>query len=184
MERFERLNALYIQAKAVAAEHPDRSVVQIEEGYAVFQDIKAFHFFPIDADKIMIQTEDNVTIASKSKLCQYSTVFAAMFANDMSEKQTSVVHISDFRPSVIQHMTNLIECREFILPPEDLPGLLQFYDKYNIIYYRSVFENLLADCSLDIGNTHDVLEFAQMTNSQTLLGRVLEFVNQVAQWHS
>jgi speckle-type POZ protein len=113
-------------------------------------------------------------------LAARSTVFQAMFSNDMEERQNSKVTIPDIEPEVMAEMLG------FVYTYHTLPGTLGFKhmaagllaaaDKYDLARLKVMCEEALAR-GLTVENVANVLMLADLHSAEQLKARTIEFIN-------
>lgn len=113
----------------------------------------------------------------KAILCTRSSVFAAMFETDMSEKASNVVEIEDVDPDTLDRM--LVYLHSDVLQEglslEDACDLYRVADKYNVEPLQSRCSVLLATL-VSVSNVCDLLVLADTYLDSFLMTVVSNFI--------
>ncbi|KAL6972511.1 hypothetical protein U1Q18_042340 [Sarracenia purpurea var. burkii] len=103
-----------------------------------------------------------------------SSVFAAKFAHDMTEKK-GIVHIEDIGEDVVEEMLSYIYTGKVEKLENLAQDLLIVADKYCLEGLRIMCENTLA-ANLSGSNALDTLVFAKRYNSNGLKSQTIDFI--------
>lgn len=132
-----------------------------------------------DKDKcdVIIQLKERVLNAHKVVLMSRSTVFTAMFNNDMLEKQTGIVSISDCDSDAFQKFLEYLYSGE--LNDASFHNIYHLYrisDKYDVQELKSFCSEYMEKCVTE-GNICDIAILADLYNEEKLFSAVQEFFN-------
>lgn len=113
--------------------------------------------------------------AHKAVLMGRSSVFAAMFANDMYEKETGRVSITDVSYDVLSVMLRFVYTGREPRSDQMNAELLMAADKYNLERLKAMCEKALA-CGLTVDTAAECLEHADRHNAEHLKARTIAYI--------
>uniref|UniRef100_A0A0N5CIH4 BTB domain-containing protein n=1 Tax=Strongyloides papillosus TaxID=174720 RepID=A0A0N5CIH4_STREA len=128
------------------------------------------HFF----DCIVKVGDDSIKV-HKDVLSSRSSVFKAMFVSSLSESQSSIIEISDFRYEVVREMINYIYKDSTSELQQMAIEILAIADKYNLEGLKTMAEQSLCN-TLDIGTVLEYFKISEMYAAKGLKRNCLEFL--------
>ncbi|XP_043479829.1 speckle-type POZ protein-like [Leptopilina heterotoma] len=128
-----------------------------------------------DFKDVTFNVEDEKFTAHKNILAIRSSVFAAMFMNKMSEKQTSVVEIDDIKPVIFQQMLNYIYTDKVENLDDAAFEFLYVAEKYQLENLRIMCINSL-NYKISLTTVLKTLEIAELYSIEQLRYECLKFI--------
>uniref|UniRef100_A0A0K0F5V0 Speckle-type POZ protein (inferred by orthology to a human protein) n=1 Tax=Strongyloides venezuelensis TaxID=75913 RepID=A0A0K0F5V0_STRVS len=122
-----------------------------------------------------IKVGENNIRAHKSIVSSCSLVFRAMFTSKLSESQTSIVEINDFRYEVVKEMINYIYKDSTSNLEEMGIEILAIADKYNLEGLKAMTEQSLCH-TLNVGTIFEYFKISEVYGARRLRGYCLEFL--------
>lgn len=148
--------------------------------------ILAHHKLAEDLKSLLISEENtDVTLNVKKKtfaahkgvLAARSPVFAAMFKNEMAEKKSGVIRISDCDGEAFGMFLMFLYSGEFDYSKCNMCQLYKISDKYDIPELKLMCVNLMSE-NLSVENFGETLIFSDQFGEEKLLNEVQCFFNE------
>ncbi|XP_058980076.1 protein roadkill-like [Musca domestica] len=102
------------------------------------------------SDVTLVTADGTEFKAHRFVLCARSEVFAAMFRNDFSERNTSRITIEDMDAEVMQEMLNYLYTDRKI-PKQMAPALYTAANKYALLHLQGMCEQVLIE-TMDVAS--------------------------------
>ncbi|XP_055354405.1 uncharacterized protein LOC129600041 [Paramacrobiotus metropolitanus] len=132
------------------------------------------------ADCKLVSRDEQQFTAHRAILAAQSSVFAAMFENEMKEKLTGECVLKDIDGPVLQALLKFAySCATSQLPPASLPQLYDAADKYDMDDLRVHCEKKMID-AIDVENAMHYLVFAKERGLQDLKFTAAKFIGEHA----
>lgn len=129
-----------------------------------------------NSDVVLKIKEDTIS-AHKAILSARSSVFAAMFENDMEEKKTGVVNISDCDVEPFNVFLHYIYTGEAEFSKCDVFHLYKIADKYGVPELMMMCLDFMI-CSLSVENIFETFVFGKQLDESRLLTHIQNFFNE------
>uniref|UniRef100_A0A1I8M291 BTB domain-containing protein n=1 Tax=Musca domestica TaxID=7370 RepID=A0A1I8M291_MUSDO len=118
------------------------------------------------SDVTLVTADGTEFKAHRFVLCARSEVFAAMFRNDFSERNTSRITIEDMDAEVMQEMLNYLYTDRKI-PKQMAPALYTAANKYALLHLQDMCEQALIE-TMDVASVADTLRIADLHGNERL----------------
>lgn len=126
---------------------------------------------------VTIKVKEKIFSAHKFILSARSPVLAAMFENEMIEKETGFVDISDCNPEAFNDFLLYLYSGEFDPEKCNFFHLYKIGDKYDVPQLKLTCANFI-NCSLSVENFCEIYLFGQKFNEEKILTAAQNFFNE------
>ncbi|XP_065209108.1 speckle-type POZ protein-like [Planococcus citri] len=130
-----------------------------------------------DFSDVTISVDGKNYPAHKLILAARSSVFKAMFKNDMRESQKNHITITDMEKETFEEMLHYIYSGKVRNLEKSAFELLLVADKYDLEELKNACERLLIT-KISAENVGKILVLADMHNAEELKGRALRFIKE------
>ena len=166
---------IYNTKLRIMLEHKTNYNFLFDSRYHVLLDFEYLLHKYENSNDVVLKVEGKDLNAHKIILSARSSVFAAMFRQNMTEKEQNIVEIDDVSCDVMTELLRFIYCADVSNLKTLAIDLLVAADKYDIADLKALAENSLYQ-SLTIKNVAKVIHVAYLHDSCELLYMAADFI--------